>query len=118
MGMANAVDRLELQFFGLPSTIHKLVRCAVDALVGNFPDPLPQLAVEVLQARGFTTLKPTQEVPAHVLYAGLDLPFRLGPIRPAKSRPKPQYRAKSVNTGCQTISPRSSVFSHTVFIQS
>jgi hypothetical protein len=34
------------------------------------------------------------------------------------SQEAPQYRTKSINAGCQTISPRSSLTSQTVFMRS
>src|SRR5437016_863243 len=63
----SAADRLKLNFLLTPSIIDSFMRCAVDTLVANFPDPLPQLSVEVIKAGGFATLQTTQEVSAYVL---------------------------------------------------
>src|ERR1043165_5528413 len=64
------------------------MRCAMNALVGNIPNPLSQPTVQVVEACRFTTLKATQEVPTHVLHARFDLALRLCPIWPAQSRTK------------------------------
>ena len=42
-----ASNGLEMEFFALPSLIHVLMCGAVHALVRDFPDPLPQLVIEV-----------------------------------------------------------------------
>jgi len=68
--------------------IDAFVRRAVHPLVGHFPDPLPQLPIEVDQAARFAALKSTQEVPAYILHAGFNLAFRLSAIGSAKPRPK------------------------------
>jgi hypothetical protein len=73
-----APDWLQFQFLLIPSSIHGFLRGAMNSFIGNLPDPMSQLSVEVVEVRGFTTLKPTQEVPPHILHAGLDLSFRLG----------------------------------------
>ena len=84
------MNRLQPQFLFSPSLIHSFVRCSVNALIGNSPDPLPKLAVEVAETTGLTTLHTTEEVSAYVLHAGLNLPLvqsrQLHIIRPIPNR--------------------------------
>src|ERR1051326_4459850 len=80
--------RLEMEFFAFPPVIDTFMCCAVHTLVGNLPDPLLQVPIEVNQGAGLLALQSAQEVPAHILDAGFNLAFRLSAIRPAQSGAK------------------------------
>ncbi len=71
---------------------------------------------KILQPTRFASLQSAQEIAPHVLHTGLDFPLRLCTIRPAQPGSESPIAGKSRNTGFQTVSPRSSVSCHTVFI--
>jgi hypothetical protein len=111
-------DCLKRTTLPCPTSYRLLVRCPVDALIGDCPHPFFICALRSSSPLGSLPSNPHRKFRRTYLTPDSTFPLVCARYAAHSRGLNLQYRAKSKNTGFQTTSPRSSTFTQTVFIRS
>ena len=113
-------NRMQVELVGVPTPEHfvsRVVPCT--RWLATSSTHCRNSVLKSIQARrGSRPNKPHTKFHRTYFTPGLDSPLVCARYGQHRRGRKPQYRAKSRNTGFQTISPRWSLPNHTVFIRS